>query len=553
MPDRPFFLSSARLHLFALLALCGVLFFWQLDAYSLFNHTEAKQAEIARQIWVRHDWLTPYYNGEIYFDKPILLHWLIALGFPLVGVNEWAVRLPSAIAATVLILATWAFVRHFAGNRVGFLAATMLAANPFTFTLGRTGQHDMLLTCLMSLALYSWYYGYATGKTWGYLGFFGAIALAVLAKGPLALVLSSLILLVFLIWTGEWRKVLRRMPWRWGLLLFGGILLPWYGLMLRANGWTFLNQFVGYNNVDRFLSPNLQQSAPWYFYLLLLAVGFFPWNGLLPGAVMRRLGVRSLRPAYWQGRSPASQLLLFTTLWLVVVVSFMSVAATKLPWYVFPALPALAYLCARTWESQLLKPRPSLTMQLGGIGLIYLLAAIALALIPWWFADSSVIQAIAATGIPFIWAAIAAVAAGVVGVSALYRNVIWAWSTGAIAFTLITVTFVHTFLPALDQVALGERLIPIAQILQERSCENCPDALPAAWGVDEPSLNFYSRISYIKRFESPFELQVRLQQGDRLLLVTTPAALNAAGVSLENAVPIATSGEYELFALGEVR
>ena len=540
---------SSQVCTVGLLVLCTILFFWHLDAYSLFNETEAKQAEIARQIWVRQDWLTPYYNGEAYFDKPILLHWLMALAIPLVGVNEWAVRLPSAIAATALILTTWAFVRHIRGDRVALLTSTFLAANPFTLTLGRTGQHDMLLTSFLAIALYSWFMGYATGQTWGYLGFFGAIALATLAKGPLAIVLSGLTLVGFIAWIGRW-SIFWRMPWLKGGLIFGAIVLPWYGLVIRVNGWTFVEQFLGYNHVDRFLRPNLQQSAPAYFYIALFAIGLFPWNGLLPSVLLERLRWQYLQPAFWRRTNPKDQLIPFMVIWLVGVAGFMSAAATKLPWYVFPGVPALAYLCALSWEAYLCAPRRTLSWQLWGIAGLYLMGAALVVWIPQEFGDVEIIQAISATGVLSFWVSVTVGTALIVGLGAYWHQVVWSCWGCAISFILIALSVVNPFMPVLDRTALAAEIQPIVEALQQEVEEKGSEVLPVALKLKAPTLNFYSRIDVIKRveFREGF-LTLRRDHPERILLITEQKTLRELNLMLPDAVLIEKANDYVLLEL----
>jgi 4-amino-4-deoxy-L-arabinose transferase-like glycosyltransferase len=531
-----------------LLLLCIPLFFWQLDGYSLFNVTEARQAEVARQMWVRHDWVTPMYNGKLYFDKPVLLHWLIALGFPIFGINEWAVRIPSALSATALVLTTWFFVNHFTNPRIALLAATMLAVNPFTFALGRTGQHDMLLTFFMTTALYCWYFAYSTGKAWGYLSCFGLLALAVLAKGPIALVLCSLTIGVFLIGVGQWKNQLADLPWGWGALIFGGITLPWYALVIQANGWQFVNLFFLHNNVSRFLSVNQNQAGPEYYYLFWLLVGFFPWIMLLPGAFIHTANLRWLQLRYWQQQSPAQQLGLFMTLWLFTVVAFMSFSATKLPWYIYPGLPPLAYLCAQAWNQPLVTAKRSLKLSLGAICIVDLLIAGGLMLAPRLIANESAQQIIQRTGILDLWIILCLIAAIGTGFSLVCTQVLWSWLVGVVTFAVFALSSI-SLMPAIDSQVGGGRLLPIAQALQQETCETCSTNFPAALGVIWPSLNFYSGLSRIERFEKPCQAQEQLKKPQRLLLVTTDADLQRVNLDLGDYQPSYTSDPFKLFII----
>jgi 4-amino-4-deoxy-L-arabinose transferase-like glycosyltransferase len=532
-----------------LMLLSGVLFFWQLDAYSVFNHTEAKQAEIARQVWVRHDWITPFYNGEIYFDKPILLHWLIRLGFSIFGLGEWAVRLPSAFAATGLVLSTWLFTAQFTSFRTAFLAATMLAANPATFTLGRTGQHDMLLVFFMTAGLYCWYLGYRTGRREAYLGYFGLTALAVMSKGPLGAVLSGLTIALFVFWVGQWREQWATIPWKGGLLIFSGITLPWYILVLVVNGQEFAYNFFVYNNITRFVEVNQNQAGPWYYYIPIVLVGFFPWIALGPVKGLQMVW-RSVHSSNWRRKSRQEQLPLFLLIWFFSVLLFMSVAATKLPWYVYPGFPALAILCAQQWEAQITKPDRGLKLNLGCISLVYLLTAVIFALMPQFITDEPVIEQITETGTIALWVLLYLGAAIVIGLSALRGEALWAWSMGLITFSVTALTLVNPVMPILDQQVLGGRFQPIAIALREETCATCAPTLPATLGVSDPSINFYSQTDTIQRFDYPYQLQLQLGQlttSQRLLLITKEEVLERLGLDLSDYDPAYVAQDFKLF------
>ncbi len=534
------------------LLLCIALFFWQLDAYSLFNHTEAKQAEIARQIWVRNDWVTPFFDGEIYFDKPILLHWLIRVGFSVFGLGEWAVRIPSALSATGLVISTGLFAARFTTRRTAYLAATMLAANPATFALGRLGQHDMLLVFFLTAGLYCWYVGYSSSSRWAYLAYFGLTALAVMSKGPLGLGLSGLAIAPFIIWVGRWRDQWATIPWGWGLGVFGALTLPWYAGVLGVNGPEFAYNFFIYNNVTRFAEVNQNQAGPWYYYLPVFAVGFFPWVALGP--------VKGLRWAWrsvqvkaigdWRRKSPQEQLPLFLLIWVVSVLLFMSVAATKLPWYVYPGFPPLAILCAQHWEHAMTKPSRGRSLSLYGISLVYLLTAVGFAWLPRIFSDEPVVDQIAQTGTIGLWVAMYAGAALALGICAWHRHVFGAWAVGLLTFSVMAITLVNPVMPLLDQQVLSGRFIPMAIALQNETCATCAPTLPATLKVGDPSLNFYSQTDTIQRFDYAYQLRLQLGQltgPQRLALVTKDDALRRADLDLSDYEPTYVAQDFKLF------
>lgn len=162
-----------------LAVICGVSFFWLLGSTGLVDETEPLFAEAARQMVETGDWITPYFNGETRFDKPPLIYWLMAIAYQTVGFNEWAVRLPSAIAATALTIGSFFALRAYGfptsaaattarssrSQRQCWLTAwsgsACVALNVQTIVWARTGVSDMLLSAGIGLALLSFFWGYA--------------------------------------------------------------------------------------------------------------------------------------------------------------------------------------------------------------------------------------------------------------------------------------------------------------------------------------------------------------------------------------------------------
>ena len=251
-------------------------FGWQLGGVGLVDETEPLFAEAARQMAETGDWITPYFNGVTRFDKPPLVYWLMAVGFQLLGVNEWAVRLPSALAATAMTglgfytLRRYGFPHpHLATATVSesgeggaplsrrstqalwlsaWVGAAVMALHPETLVWARIGVSDMLLTGCMATSLLAFFLGYAQPEhpsiqaRW-YSAFFGLMALAVLAKGPVGVVLPVLIVGAFLVYTGKLRQVLPELRLLSGALLFVILTLPWYLLVIRANGRAYIDSF----------------------------------------------------------------------------------------------------------------------------------------------------------------------------------------------------------------------------------------------------------------------------------------------------------------------
>lgn len=355
---RPWILSAAGLVL-----LCWLSFFNQLGTLGLTDKTESLFVEVARQMLVSGDWITPRWNGENFFDYPVWGYWMVALSFRLFGVSEWAARLPVALAASAVVFAGWALIvqcapvaeplRRRFGR--GALAAVALALTPGWIGWGRSSVTDMFLSSAISLTLFGFLLGWSQADRpllrrlgYGSMPVFSAIA--VLAKGPVGLLLPGLVVGVFLLGIGQLRSQLSRMGLPWMTLVFLAVASPWYLLAARAHGAGFLSHFFGFSNLQRFTSVLYAHPGPWYFYLPWLLILLMPWSLALPVAIA---ATRFWQRSAWRWEPSeerrVSAFPLFLLVWLVVVVFFFSCAATKLPGYILPAVPAGSLLIALTW------------------------------------------------------------------------------------------------------------------------------------------------------------------------------------------------------------
>jgi 4-amino-4-deoxy-L-arabinose transferase-like glycosyltransferase len=357
-----------------LVLISGVAFFWHLGSLGLIDETEPLFAEASRQMLVTGDWITPFFNGETRFDKPALIYWCQAIAYSIFGVNEWAVRLPSALAALGLISLAlytiqWYLAREdYLEQKVrptrrwltAALGAAIMALNPEMIVWGRAGVSDMLLVGCMDSALLCFFLGYAQPsksevKARWYLAFYILIAGAILTKGPVGIVLPALIIGIFLLYMGNAKEVLREMRPLTGLLITLCLSLPWYVLVIWRNGENYINSFFGYHNVERFTSVVNRHSAPWYFYFIIVLLGFAPYSVYLPLAMAR---LKFWQRNYWRSQERSSQLGLFAFFWFITIFGFFTIAVTKLPSYVLPLMPAAAILVALLW-SDIIKDKRS--------------------------------------------------------------------------------------------------------------------------------------------------------------------------------------------------
>ncbi|HSD50264.1 MAG TPA: glycosyltransferase family 39 protein, partial [Candidatus Methylomirabilis sp.] len=325
-----------------LLLVSGILFFFRLGTPGLFDADEPAYAQAAREMRETGDWVTPHFNGRPRFDKPILFYWLIALNYRVFGVTEFAVRAWSALAGVLLVMVVAWAARRTVGSPADLWAGLALATNLLTALLARAAVTDMLLTLFVTGAILAGLeaLGGSRYMKWCARLLWTAMGLAVLVKGPVGVLIPMMALGGLLFFHQErWRVLARLVPWE-GPLLFAVLTLPWYGLVLRANGWAFVEGFVIKHHITRFSGVVSSHAGPIWFYLPVLLIGFYPWSGFLPSALWRA-GTAARR----QARShPADRLLVACACWVIGLLVFFSLAGTKLPSYLFPAFPGMALL-----------------------------------------------------------------------------------------------------------------------------------------------------------------------------------------------------------------
>ena len=355
-------------------AVLGGIYAYAAGGFPLSEPDEARYAEIARELLVRGDWVTPTLNFVKYFEKPPFVYWATASAFRIVGINEFAARLPSLLSALATIaLVAWMAGRMY-GRRAGLLTAGILATGPFPAMLGQTLTLDMTLTFFTTAALVATWVGAERPSLWWYRCAYVATAFGVLTKGPVAAVLVGGTAAVFLLLEGGWRAVKRAID-PVGLALAALIILPWFILVSWRNP-EFPEFFFVDQHVKRYLSTR-EHREPIWFYLPILPVALFPWS-LLPfvdPATWRPY----LDPRRW---SAATR---FLVLWAAVVLVFFSLSSSKLLTYILPALPPLAALLGRLFADALNRNRRAFCERGGslllGIGAATALAAVIVPLV----------------------------------------------------------------------------------------------------------------------------------------------------------------------------
>ncbi|MGF6936908.1 4-amino-4-deoxy-L-arabinose transferase-like glycosyltransferase [Paraburkholderia sp. UCT70] len=374
MNDTPSRLPLNRTAILLLVLVLAVIWFVPLGWRHLLPSDEGRYAEMAREMFVTGDWITPRYNAYKYFEKPPLQTWANALTFAWFGIGEWQARLYTALTgfAGVLLIG-------FTGARVfnaatGVFAALVLACSPYWNLMGHFNTLDMGLSLWMALTLCALLLAQRPNlrppcvRGWMWVCW-ASMALAVLSKGLVGLILPGAALVLYTLIARDW-ALWKRLHLVSGLIVFFAIVTPWFVLVQQRNP-EFLNFFFVVQQFKRYLTPEQNRPGAFYYFVPVLLVGFLPWLSVT---------VQSVRHAWRQPRQPngfAPVTLMLT--WIVFIFLFFSASHSKLLSYTLPIAPPIAMLIGMYLP---LVTREQLRRHLAGYALFFVVAAFAALFLP---------------------------------------------------------------------------------------------------------------------------------------------------------------------------
>lgn len=381
----------------------GIMFFTNLGVAGLWDEDEPIYASCAREMIQRSDWVVPTYNGEVFPDKPPLMFWTMMAGFALFGFTELGARFFSPVLAILAAWTTYELGRRLFSRRVGLWGA-IITSSTILFTISaRAATVDAALTLFTASAMLGFVLAYgkslgltreeegapakcaartaqgspsAPAKHWGVWLMWASMAMAVLAKGPIGLLLPAAAIGLFLMIAGRpnrqpvdapwWKRAVivtaqvwyplnflrafRQMRPVVGVVALLVITVPWFVWVgLRTDG-AWLHEFFAMYNLRPFAEPILGHQGPVWYHVGSLLGGFFPWSVFI-GLVFYD-SVRRLRE-----RDPRRDAHIFCFTWLGIWFVFWSVCSTKLPHYLLPAFPAVGLLTAVFLDGWLRQPQ----------------------------------------------------------------------------------------------------------------------------------------------------------------------------------------------------
>ncbi len=334
--------STVFIDLLLLLLGFGVLYFSLLGARPLANPDEGRYTEIPREMIESGDFVTPRLNGVRYFEKPPLVYWASALGIKVFGLNEFGSRFWSALFAVFGVIGTYLFSRERYGRTVAIWSSIVLGTSLLYMGLSQIVLLDMVLSVLVSGSLFAFLS--ATGmpngraKTGRFLVSYGLMGLAVMTKGLVGLVVPVAVIGIWIIVGNRWKEIssYRLLS---GLFVFLLVATPWHVAVALKNP-DFLEFYFIHEHFLRYTTQVHSRVEPWWFFVPVVLVGFFPWVIFLPQAL--KLGFAKGFQSVTQDRTTS-----FLLIWIGFVVVFFSISQSKLVPYVLPVFPALAVLIGR--------------------------------------------------------------------------------------------------------------------------------------------------------------------------------------------------------------
>ncbi|WP_144732182.1 ArnT family glycosyltransferase [Acinetobacter oleivorans] len=330
---------------------------------------EGRYGDISRSMFESGDWLIPRINSLPFMHKPPLLHWLSSIFMELFGMHIWVLRLVPVLAATLMLVSLFLFVRKHISERVAQLTAIILGTNLLFFGSSEYINHDLLLASWITVSVLCFVdFTISARKSILFLGYFAGAA-AFLSKGLIGVLIPGMILLPWLLYTKQWKKIASLLN-PLGILLFILLVSPWlYAVQLKYP--QFLHYFFIDQQFSRFSSKDFNNKQPWCFYLIILMFSFLPW------ILSSRFG--SIKAVFQNYKKSAVLALLIW--WFISVTVFFSIPPSKLAGYILPAVPPLAVFLALV-INQVLESEYKTKLQVWGLPIFIMLVGIGIAATP---------------------------------------------------------------------------------------------------------------------------------------------------------------------------
>lgn len=333
--------------------LAFILIFWGLGSTHLLPWDEAIYAEIAKNMLESGDYIRMHWwPNKIWYEKPPLTMWLMAFSMKYLGINSWAIRLPSALFGFLTILLTYDFGKKLYNKTVGLISAFVLLTTFQFLYYARASMHDVILTFFVTLSLYLYWTAHqeVKYKYWILAGI--SAGFAVMVKGVvgflpfLVITVHEVALVLGAKKRAEIETVKKIMA---SFMTSALVFMPWHILMYLKFGPDFIQNYIGYHVLERATTEIEDKGKPWYWYFIVLKVSMRVWFiALLAAFPISVVSLFTNVRQYVIQRTPfrvySYRKDYFLVVWAICIFVFFSLAKSKLVWYIIPVYPALALI-----------------------------------------------------------------------------------------------------------------------------------------------------------------------------------------------------------------
>ena len=314
-------MSIKTLRIFLFLAIL-INFYLTLSLTPLFNLDEGAFSEATREMFLNHNFITTYLNGNLRFDKPILIYWLQALSTLIFGFNEFALRLPSALAATFWTFGIYYFAKRLFDEKIAVFSSFFMVTALQIGLIAKAAIADSLLNMFIAFSMFSLYLYIKENKEKYLLLAFAFIGFGFLTKGPVAVLVPLATYFIYSLIHKNIKKFLKDTFNIKGILIFLIIALPWYIAEYMQEGNKFIDGFFLKQNIKRFDTSFEHHKGSLFYYIPVVLIGLLPWTSLFIKYLAK---LKELIK---------NDFILFGTIWFFFVFIFFSFSGTKLPHYV---------------------------------------------------------------------------------------------------------------------------------------------------------------------------------------------------------------------------
>ena len=343
---------AKRVYIFLFIVVIAF-YLYGLGHIPLLGPDEPRYAQVAREMFLRGDLVTPTLGGHTWFEKPALLYWLMIAAYKLFGVHEWTARLGPALCGLLTITAVWLVGREVDRSeeprRFGFYSLLVTASCLGLIVFSRAASFDVVITMTTawSLAFFLLHELPTTrNKRWLLAGFYAFAGLALIAKGLVGLVIPFGVVGVYYLLRRRWPQQSVWVSLIWGVPLILAVSALWYGPVIARHGWSFIDEFFIQHHFARYVSNKYHHPQPIYFYPAIILMLVVPWTPFLIWSWVKA------RRWTWRANDSVSIVRVFALAWLLMPIVFFSFSGSKLPGYILPALPAAAILIADVLRSK---------------------------------------------------------------------------------------------------------------------------------------------------------------------------------------------------------